>query len=197
MTAQTAYDPSGVQYYFDTNTPGAHASGWIDTPAYTDLNLIPSTRYLYRVKARDTSARLNETAWSSWVAVTTQTPGDTTPPTPDPMAWDPAGRPTEVNGGGGTYDYYATMTAVTAADPSGPVQYYFEAVDYPGLYPAGGVTGGQLPVGAGFSSGWINTPTWRVNVGRTGTAVKFRVKARDAVGNETGWSDIVPAVKRP
>ena len=25
--------PSGVQYFFDTNTPGAHDSGWIDTPS--------------------------------------------------------------------------------------------------------------------------------------------------------------------
>jgi hypothetical protein len=184
MTAQTAYDTSGVQYYFDTNTPGAHASGWIDTPAYTDLNLIPSTKYMYRVKARDLSARLNETAWSAWVTVTTRTPADTTPPTPNPMQWDPNGLPRELDGGGGTYDFYADMTAVTATDLSGPVQYYFEAVDYPGVYPNG------------FSSGWINTPTWRVNVGRKNAAVKFRVKARDAFGNETGWSDVIPAVLR-
>ena len=46
---------------------------------------------------------------------------------------------------------------------------------------------GVSPVG--FSSGWINAPTWRVNVGGQNAAVKFRVKARDAYGNETGWSD--------
>jgi len=184
MTARAALDDNGVQYFFETNTPGAHDSGWINTPAYTDANLIPSTRYWYRVKARDGSARLNETAWSAWVPVTTQTPAETTPPTPNPMGWDPNGLPRELYGGAGWDDYYADMTALTAADPSGPVQYYFEAVDYPG-------TGAN-----GFSSGWINAPTWRVKVGRENAAVRFRVKARDALGNETGWSDIVPAVKR-
>ena len=155
MTARTAYDPSGVQYYFDTNTPGAHDSGWIDTPTYTDVNLVPSTRYMYRVKARDLSARHNETAWSDWVCVTTQTPADTTAPTPNPMQWDPNGLPRELDGGGGPYDFYADMTAVTATDAGGGVQYYFEAVKYPGVSPDG------------FSSGWINRRPGRVNVGRT------------------------------
>jgi hypothetical protein len=196
MTARVAYDDNGVQYYFDTNTPGAHASGWINTPNYTDANLIPNTRYQYRVKARDLSARQNETAWSDWVAVRTQAPADTTSPTPNPMGWDPNGLPHELYGGGGTYDYYADMTALTATDASGGIQYYFEAVDYKGLYPAGGLVAGQLPPGAGFSSGWINAPTWRVNVGRQNAAVRFHVKARDAVGNETGWSDTIPAILR-
>ncbi len=119
MTARIAYDPSGVQYYFDTNTPGAHDSGWIDTPTYTDANLVPSTRYQYRVKARDLSARHNETAWSDWAVVMTQTPADTTPPTPNPMGWDPNGLPRELYGGGGPFDYYADMTALTATDASG------------------------------------------------------------------------------
>jgi len=186
MTARTAYDDlSSVQYYFDTNTPGGHDSGWIDTPAYTDVDLIPNTRYQYRVKARDTSARLNETAWSDWAVVTTQTPADATAPTPNPMGWAVNGEPRELYGGGGTFDYYASMTALTATDATGPVQYYFEAVDYPDVSPNG------------FSSGWINTPTWTVRVGRQNAGVRFRVKARDGVGNETAWSDIVPAVLRP
>ena len=52
------------------------------------------------------------------------------------------------------------MTAVTAADASGAVQYYFEAVEYPGVSPNG------------FSSGWINVPTRRVNVGRQNVGVR-------------------------
>jgi hypothetical protein len=182
MTARIAYDPSGVQYYFDTNTPGAHDSGWIDTPTYNDVNLVPNTTYQYRVKARDLSARHNETAWSDWAVVITQTPADTTAPTPNPMGWDPNGAPRELYGGGGPFDYYADMTALTATDPTGPVQYYFEAVDYPGTPPNG------------FSSGWINANTWRVNVGRQNAGVRFRVKARDGAGNETAWSPVLPAI---
>jgi hypothetical protein len=186
MTARIAYDDlNAVEYFFDTNTPGAHDSGWISTPTYSDANLVPGTRYQYRVKARDTSARHNETAWSDWAVVFTQTPADTTAPTPNPMGWDPNGLPHELYGGGGTWDYYADMTALTATDLNGPVEYYFEAVDYPGVYPNG------------FSSGWINTPTWRVLVGRQNAAVRFRVKARDAFGNETAWSDVVAAILRP
>ena len=194
ITARTAFDPSGVQYFFDTNTPGAHPSGWIDVPTYTDVNLVPMTRYAYRVKARDLSARLNETAWSGWVYVTTQTPVETIPPTPNPMQFDPNGLPNELDGGGGQWDFYADMTSVTAVDASGGVQYYFEARDYEGLYPPGGwAVGQEPPAGAGFSSGWINAPTWRVRVGRKNLAIEFRVKARDIYGNETGWSPYYPA----
>ncbi len=131
------------------------------------------------------SPRQNETGWSDWVTVTTSTPADTTPPTPNPMQWAAGGQPTEIYGGAGSFDYYSDMTCVTAIDPSGPVQYYFEAVDYSGVSPVG------------YSSGWINTPTWRVAVGRSGAGVRFRVKARDAFGNETGWSDVVATIKLP
>jgi hypothetical protein len=68
------------------------------------------------------------------------------------------------------------MTAVTAADPSGGVQYYFEARTKSGAYPDG------------FSSGWIDVPTWRVLLGGQNVYEQFRVKARDIYGNETEWS---------
>ncbi len=180
LIARPAYDDSGVQYYFDTNTPGAHASGWLDDPNYTDVNLVPTTRYAYRVRARDLSGDLNLTAWSDWVYVTTQTPVETIPPTPSPMTFDPNGMPTEVNGGGGSMDNYAEMTATTATDASAGVQYYFECREYPEVSPDG------------FSSGWQDETEYRVRVGRFHQSLQFRVKARDTYGNETEWSQWAP-----
>jgi len=196
LTARVSYDDSGVQYFFDTNTPGAHDSGWIDTPVYTDVNLVPSTRYCYRVKARDLSSRHNETAYSPFVCVTTLTPIETLTPTPDPMEFDPNGLPRELYLGAGWNDYWADMTAVTATDASGGVEYYFEAKGFEGLYPPGGPVDGQLPSGAGLSSGWIAANTWRVRVGRQGQRILFRVKARDIYGNETEWSEYEPSIVR-
>jgi len=176
MTARTVYDDSGVQYYFDTNTPGGHASGWLDVPVYTDVNLAPTTRYAYRVKARDLSSRANETVFSDWAYVTTQTPVEKIPPAPDPMTFDPNGMPTEVNGGAGNLDIYIEMTATTATDASGGILYYFECSDNR------------------YSSGWTANPVYRPYIGRRNSGFEFRVKARDANGNETRWSPWTMAV---
>jgi hypothetical protein len=64
MTALTAYDYSGVEYYFHCVTPGGHDSGWQDNSAYTDTWLASSTSYTYRVKARDKGINQNETGYS-------------------------------------------------------------------------------------------------------------------------------------
>lgn len=75
MTATTATDPSGVEYFFDCLTAGGHDSGWQDSPVYEDTGLSPATQYTYQVKARDKSVNQNETAWSSQeFAVTEQLP---------------------------------------------------------------------------------------------------------------------------
>jgi len=71
MTATTATDDSGVEYYFDCNSTGCHDSGWQDSATYMDIDLDPDTQYSYRVKARDKSANLNETEYSSQVSDTT------------------------------------------------------------------------------------------------------------------------------
>jgi hypothetical protein len=88
MTATTASDPSGVEYYFDETTggPGGTDSGWQASASYTDTGLNAATQYCYEVTARDQSANQNETAASSNQCATTDSP-DTTPPTPDPMTW--------------------------------------------------------------------------------------------------------------
>jgi hypothetical protein len=55
MTAITASDPSGVEYFFEetTGNSGASDSGWQSSASYTDTGLSPDTTYTYRVRTRD------------------------------------------------------------------------------------------------------------------------------------------------
>jgi len=144
--------------------------------------------YCYRVRARDMSANQNETPYSAWRCFTTAIPDETTPPEPNPMAFDPNGLPREYDFDGSAitaFDYYVEMMAVTATDDSGVVEYYFECKQHSRVYPDG------------FSSGWQADPIWRVAVGRQGQGLEFRVRARDASGNMTAWSPWVMALPRP
>ena len=72
MTATTATDASGVQYYFDCTAGGGHDSGWQDSATYEDTGLDPNTQYTYRVKASDKSDNYNETAYSTTKSATTE-----------------------------------------------------------------------------------------------------------------------------
>lgn len=66
MTATTAADPNGVEYYFAcvSGQPEGTDSGWQDGSSYTDNGLMSAATYSYRVKARDKSVKQNETNWS-------------------------------------------------------------------------------------------------------------------------------------
>jgi len=75
MTASTASDPSGVEYFFECLSAGGHNSNWQAGPTYEDTGLQPDTSYTYRVKARDKSSNANETAYSGTAAATTQSGG--------------------------------------------------------------------------------------------------------------------------
>jgi len=75
MTATTASDPSGVEYYFESVAGGGHDSGWQDSPIYEDTGLQPDTQYTYRVQARDKSTNQNATAFSSSESATTPPSG--------------------------------------------------------------------------------------------------------------------------
>lgn len=75
MTATTATDPSGVEYYFDCLTAGGHDSGWQDGTTYEDTGLSPNTTYTYTVTARDKSPNQNETGASSAESATTDPGG--------------------------------------------------------------------------------------------------------------------------
>jgi hypothetical protein len=80
MTATTASDPSGVQYYFDcTAGAGGHDSSWQSSPTYQDTGLTPSTQYTYRVQTRDQSANQNTGQWSTTQNATTDAAGTGVP----------------------------------------------------------------------------------------------------------------------
>jgi hypothetical protein len=77
MTATTATDENGVEYFFECTAGGGHDSGWQDSPTYVDTGLSPSTQYTYRVKARDKSTNQNETLFSlEWSATTDPPAGE-------------------------------------------------------------------------------------------------------------------------
>jgi hypothetical protein len=89
MTATTATDPGGVEYFFECTAGGGPDSGWQSATVFTPTGLAPGTTYSYTVKARD--AALNETAPSAPASATTDAP-DTTAPSPDPMTFAVAAR---------------------------------------------------------------------------------------------------------
>ena len=79
MTATTATDVNGAEYYFENITNSTN-SGWRDSPVYTEINLLPLTSYTYRVRARDKSAGQNATAFSATATANTADLPDETPP---------------------------------------------------------------------------------------------------------------------
>ena len=71
MTATTAYDPDGVEYYFRCLSNSDHDSGWQESPAYVATDLRLNTEYVFTVRARDKSSDKNETAPSLPASVVT------------------------------------------------------------------------------------------------------------------------------
>lgn len=76
MTATTATDAHGVEYFFtnvtfDDANDANHNSEWQDSATYTDTGLASETTYAYNVKARDKSTLQNSTAASSDANATT------------------------------------------------------------------------------------------------------------------------------
>ena len=169
IVAITASDESGVEYFFDCTSDPAYSSDWQDNPVYR-VNSLPKGTYSFVVRVRDKSPNQNATGDSPEVTV------DLEPPSPNPMQWAVDGEPREINGGGGTWDYYAEMTAAKAIDMSGHVEYYFECTTE-----------------SGFSRDWDTSPYYKVVVGRMGQSHRFRVKARDKYNNETAYSSLLPS----
>lgn len=92
---------------------------------------------------------------------------DVAAPSPDPLSFEIA--PTAVDA------TTVGMVAVTASDASGPVEYYFE-----------NLTNGD-------NSGWITETRWDNSGLVSGTQYDFRVRARDAEGNEGDWAETASA----
>ncbi len=161
MTATTASDPSGpVEYNFDntSGSPGGTDSGWQTSTSYTDVGLSGSTQYCYTVQSRDSLG--NTGSASSQSCATTQATPDTTPPTPNPATF--ASAPNADS------DTAISMTATTASDPSGPVEYQFvETSGNPGA----------------TSSGWQTSTSYTDSGLTASTQYCYTVQARDSLGN--------------
>jgi chitodextrinase len=175
MVATVAHDANcPVEYYFEetTGNPGATDSGWQILAEYTDFGLRKDTEYRYRVRTRDAAGNTGQ--FSVEHPVKTFAFLDETPPEPNRPTWkvEPTGL-TETS---------ITMTATAGTDLSPPVEYYFEEM-----------TG---EVGAD-SSTWQRSPTYRDNDLRRGAFYRYRVKMRDARGNQTAFSEPVKAQPKP
>lgn len=170
MQASVATDNSGsaVQYDFTCVIGGTGCvdSGWLTTNSYTATGLQAGTSYSYQVKARDAAG--NQTSPSVTASAKTAVPPDTTPPTPNPMTW--ASVPSA-----GTSTKSISMTASTATDPSGPVQYNFACTK-----------GGAACVNATWQAASKFTATGL----QACTSYSYQVQAKDAVGNTTGFSAV-------
>lgn len=169
MVATQASDENGVEYEFQCTSHPMYSSGWRDSRTY-EVASLPADHYTFKARARDKSRNQNATLFTREITV------DLRAPTPDPMEWEIP--PKEINIGGGSFDYYATMKAVEAHDDETDVQYYFECTTE-----------------SGFSSGWQASREYTVKVGRRNQQHRFRVKARDLSPShsETRYSAEVPA----
>ncbi|MCH7228855.1 DUF6288 domain-containing protein, partial [Haloferula sp. A504] len=74
MTATTATDVNGVEYYFICTSGNGSDSGWQDSPVYTASGLEAATEYSYSVLARDKSVNRNQTLASGVFSATTSEP---------------------------------------------------------------------------------------------------------------------------
>jgi len=170
MTAAEATDVSGVEYYFECVTNPAFSRLWYEERTYEATGLTPATGYTFRVMARDKSDNQNETDWSDPCSAVTW-PLDDLPPAPDPIIEPNTGAIEWYDG----QNYHHAITSSTANDDSGVVEYYFYC-SYRGS-------------GDNFDGQWITENTWDVAVSAfPKLSWMWRVRARDAYGNETVWS---------
>jgi len=163
MTATQATPVSGVEYFFDCVTDGGHDSTWQTSPSYLDSGLLPDTQYSYRVKAR-AQGQPTETDWSLLKSAMTHPAPDATPPSPNPLTWATAPHATGQTS--------IAMTASSAMDASGGIQYYFDC-----------------QTSGGHDSGWQMSATYEDMNLSPNTTYQYRVRARDSFDNQTDYSD--------
>ncbi len=162
MTATTATDPATpIEYDFNetSGNSGASNSGWSTSTSFVDDGLTNSTQYCYTLQSRD---GLGNTGTASNPACATTLTPDTTPPTPNPATFS---IPPSADS-----DTAISMTATTATDASGPVEYLFTET-----------TGNS----GGSSSSWSTAFSFGDDGLSNGTEYCYTVQFRDSEGNTT------------
>ena len=171
------WNTNNESWTYDYITSRCIDAGDPDSPLGGELMSVPrDPNNTYGVNRRINMGVFGGTSQASLAPRDWVLPEDTTPPEPNPAQWARGDAPREVYKGGGAFDYWAQMTAAEAIDDSGPVEYFFKCTTE-----------------SDFNSGWQSSRTYNVLVGRSGQGQRFRVKARDVYGNETAWSEELPA----
>ena len=165
-------DNVGVTGYQVDRCQGAGCSAFLQvaTPtgtSFSDAGLNPSTSYSYRVRATDAAGNLS--ANSNVASATTQAPPDTTPPTaPTGLSASAAGT-TQIN-----------LVWTASTDNVAVTGYQVERCQG-----AGCTSFAQIITGTGTSFGDMGlTP---------GTSYSYRVRATDAAGNLSAYSNVASA----
>ncbi|WP_372794087.1 hypothetical protein [Pontiella sp.] len=187
---------AGAFYQVGTFTVGTTAGSYdVSSPSLITTNivpgtsgLIPDTEYTYRVKARDMSPQLNETAWSAPVSATS-TVTDVTAPAPDPMSF--AVLPAAVS------DTAISMTASTATDDAFGVEYLFSNTvnnTTSGWLSSPSWTAGSIAIeNADFESGGVG---YEFNSGGPASAATTNISGNTAalITSDGGWAVAVKAI---
>jgi hypothetical protein len=113
MSANTATDDSGVEYYFECLENAAYDSGWQDSRIYLATGLLSNTVYSFRVKTRDKSTNQNETEYSSTVSAITTSINISDSPTFSDVVFSLDG--TDTIWSAGTVLYQGSLIAIPAS----------------------------------------------------------------------------------
>jgi len=147
------------------NAGGGIITNWQSSRTFNFIGLAANSSYLFRVQAKDGNGV--EAEWSDVALALTGS--DTQPPVFSVGCWSQ--EPSSVDA------VSVTMEAGTANDNGGgDVEYYFEEISEKTNAVSSDWQTGSEP--RTFSSTGL----------RAGTKYSYRVKARDAAGNETEWS---------
>jgi hypothetical protein len=158
-------NPAGTEYGFSNATTGQGRS-WSTSKTWVNIGLSCGTTYAFQAVSRN-----GDHTYEAWVELGTASTlpcPDTTPPTPNPLTFSIL--PHELNSS------QIAMTATTASDPSGGIQYFFDFTSSP--------SGGP----GGSDSGWIAGTAYTDSGLGPNQNYCYRVSARDIHGNQTGYS---------
>jgi len=172
LTWTAATDNVAVTGYMIERCQGASCSNFtqIGAPAgtaYNDTGLSPSTSYSYRVRAVDAAG--NTGVYSGTASATTQSGSDTSPPSVPTGLASPASSESQIN-----------LTWVASTDNVGVAGYLIERC----LTSA--CTFGQIATSTAAS--YIDTSV------SAATSYNYRVRAKDAIGNFSTYSNPITAV---